>query len=403
MLERLSYSQIRLLAQHMGITIKANAKKYDVLELVIMHDCDIPIALSIMTINELRAMGSCQRPAIRLKNRAALIRKLTISYEEYSEGRVLYATRLGTFYSGDSTKLLSGDLKRELIGKINLILTSPPFPLNQKKKYGNRQGEKYKEWFIKLAECYYPLLANDGSVVIEIGNAWQPGRPVQSLLHLKALIGFVENHNAGFRLCQQFVSYNPSRLPSPAQWVTIERIRTIDSFTHVWWMAKNDRPKAKNERVLRPYSKSMINLLERGKFNAGRRPSEHVISARGFLKKNRGSIMPNVIELEQYDPLRPLRLPQNMLRFSNTKSNDEYHRQCRKFGLTPHPARMPPELAAFFIAFLTDPGDIVLDPFAGSNTTGYVAERMGRQWKAIEIDRVYGEHSKIRFGLNPKI
>lgn len=323
-------------------------------------------------------------------------------HKRYSEGRILYKTRSGKFYYGDSTKLLSRKLGEELKGKVNLILTSPPFPLNQKKRYGNLQGEKYRDWFVKLADNFSPLLANNGSVVIEIGNSWEPGRPVQSLLHLKALIGFVENCKAGFRLCQQFVSYNPARLPSPAQWVTIERIRTTDSFTHIWWMAKNDKPKARNERVLRPYSKSMSKLFERGKYNAGRRPSEHVISKKGFLNNNKGSIMPNVIEVESYDSSIPLRLPQNMLRFSNTRSNDKYHRQCRMLGLTPHPARMALELAAFFIEFLTDPGDIVLDPFAGSNTTGYVAEKLGRRWIAIDIDRLYGEHSKLRFDLKPK-
>lgn len=282
-------------------------------------------------------------------------------------------------------------------------MTSPPFPLNQKKHYGNLQGEAYKRWFIGLAGCYHHLLADDGSVVIEIGNAWEPGRPVQSLLHLKALIGFVENREARLRLCQQFICYNPSRLPTPAQWVTVERIRVTDSFTHVWWMAKSDKPKAKNSRVLRPYSDSMRKLIERGKYNAGRRPSEHMINEKSFLKNHGGSIMHNVMEIEQHDPRKSLRWPESMLRFANTKSGDDYHRQCRKLGLTPHPARMPAELAAFFIAFLTDPNDMVLDPFAGSNTTGYVAEQMGRRWRAIEIDRAYGEHSKIRFGLNPRI
>jgi site-specific DNA-methyltransferase (cytosine-N4-specific) len=319
------------------------------------------------------------------------------------KNRVLYATDLGKYYCGDSTELLSGGLKRELRGKVNLILTSPPFPLNQKKRYGNLQGEAYKRWFIGLAGCYHHLLADDGSIVIEIGNAWEPGRPVQSLLHLKALIGFVENREASLRVCQQFICYNPSRLPTPAQWVTVERIRVTDSFTHVWWMAKSDKPKARNDLVLRPYSDSMKRLIERGKYNAGLRPSEHMINEKSFLKNHGGSIVHNVMEMEQHDPRKPLRWPESMLRFANTKSSDEYHRQCRKLGLTPHPARMPSELAAFFIAFLTDPGDMVLDPFAGSNTTGHVAEQMGRRWRAIEINREYSEHSKIRFGLNPKV
>src|SRR5690606_30415596 len=105
---------------------------------------------------------------------------------------------------------------------------------------------------------------------------------------------------------------NPSRLPSPAPWVTIKRIRTIDSYTNVWWMSKSDFPKADNRKVLRPYSKSMQKLLKDQKYNSGRRPSEHVISETSFLKNHNGSIMHNVIEVEQIDPDRDRRMPENI-------------------------------------------------------------------------------------------
>jgi DNA modification methylase len=59
---------------------------------------------------------------------------------------------------------------------------------------------------------------------------------------------------------------------------------------------------------------------------------------------------------------------------------------------------MPEALVRFFVEFLTDPGDLVLDPFAGSNTTGAVAERLGRKWVGIEADPGYAEASRVRFG-----
>jgi hypothetical protein len=177
---------------------------------------------------------------------------------------ILYETALGKYYTGKAEDLLTSDLT-ELRNKVQLILTSPPFPLNKKKKYGNLQGEEYKNWFINLAEIFSNLLTEDGSIVIELGNSWEPGLPVQSLLHLESLLGFVKNPKVNLRLCQEFVCYNPSRLPSPAQWVTVNRIRTIDSFTHLWWMSKSDYPKANNRKVLRPYSKSMKLLLKKQK------------------------------------------------------------------------------------------------------------------------------------------
>jgi len=307
----------------------------------------------------------------------------------------LYSTKNGDYYLGDSEELLAFDLKKDLQGRVQLIFTSPPFPLNNKKSYGNFEGDKYKEWFTGLAVTFADLLTDDGSIVIEMGNAWVPERPVQSLLHLESLIGFVNHPEAGLRLCQQFICYNPSRLPSPAEWVTIQRIRVTDSYTHIWWMSKTDFPKADNARVLRPYSKSMKALLQRQSYNAGKRPSEHIISEEGFLIDNGGSITPNLFEMEPMDTEREVRLP-NAFSLSNTNSSDYYITKCNELGITPHPARMPAGLAAFFIQFLTDPGDLVLDPFAGSNTTGFVAELLGRQWVSIEIKEEYAQQAKIR-------
>jgi len=308
----------------------------------------------------------------------------------------LYSTEFGEYYVSESEEFLNSDFGNKLKNKVQLILTSPPFPLNKKKKYSNLQGEEYKNWFTNLAEVFSELLTEDGSIIIELGNAWEPGKPVQSLLHLESLIGFVKNPKADLMLCQEFICHNPSRLPSPAQWVTVERIRMTDSFTHIWWMSKSERPKADNRKVLRPYSKSMKRLLKSKKYNSGLRPSEHKIGDRSFLKDNGGSIMPNVIEIEQIDEVREQRTP-NIFSVANTRSEDYYLKTCKERGLRPHPARMSPELASFFIEFLTDKNDLVLDPFAGSNTTGYCAEKLTRKWISIEAMEDYGTQSKIRF------
>jgi site-specific DNA-methyltransferase (cytosine-N4-specific) len=282
--------------------------------------------------------------------------------------KLKFKTELGKYYLGDSTELLDSKLGKSLKGKVQLIITSPPFPLNNKKSYGNLNGLEYKKWFSNLAPIFSDLLKEDGSVVIELGNAWEKNRPVQSLLHLESFIAFAKNKKANLSLCQQFICYNPSRLPSPAQWVTINHIRATDSYTHVWWFGKTDRPKADTKKVLRPNSNSMKSLLKRQSYNSGKRPSEHNISKGGFLVDNGGSIPQNFFELDSIDQKREVRLP-NAFSFSNTKSNDSFLRACRENGITPHPARMPEGLISFFVQFLTSPGDIIFDPFAGINTT----------------------------------
>ena len=314
----------------------------------------------------------------------------------------LYKSKKGKLIVGDSIDLLSDELHKSLKGKVNLIITSPPFPLNSKKKYGNEKGEEYQKWFTELAPIFSDLLTEDGSLIIEIGNSWEPERPVQSLLHLECLFGMVKHPKANLRLIQEFICYNPSKLPSPAQWVTVNRLRTVDSYTHVWWIAKNDFPKADNSNVLRPYSKSMKQLLKKQKYNSGKRPSEHNISEKGFLKDHGGSIAHNFFELEQLDVNRDVRLPHSVLSFSNTNSNDFFLTKCREKKVIPHPARMSGGLVNFFIKFLTNENDLVLDPFSGSNTTGYCAEALKRKWVAFEIKEDYIKQAIIRFS-NPEL
>lgn len=312
-----------------------------------------------------------------------------------------YATHGGAYYVGDSKRLLSSKAFASLRGRVQLLLTSPPYPLNEKKSYGNLVGKEYLEWVESLASVFSSALTEDGSIVIELGNSWEPKRPVQSLLALEALLAFTKAEGSGLRLIQQFVCYNPSRLPSPASYVTVNPMRTVDSFTHVWWLAKTDYPKADNRRVLRPYSTAMKSLLKRGSYNAGKRPSEHEISATGFLRDRGGSIAHNFFELEPLDHKRQVRLP-NAFSFANNASADHFHKACGERGIIPHPARMPMGMASFFIEYLTEPGDLVLDPFGGSNTTGYAAAMANRPWVAIDMNAHYVEQSQLRF-LDPKL
>lgn len=288
-----------------------------------------------------------------------------------------YKTKHGKILVGKAETILASKEATKYKGKVQLIFTSPPFPLNRKKKYGNLQGDAYIAWLEEMALLFRDFLTSDGSIVLEVGNAWERGAPVMSTLALRALLAF--QAKAHLHLCQQFICYNPARLPGPAQWVNVERVRVKDAFTHIWWMSPSTHPKADNRRVLKGYSKAMLQLLKSGKYNSGKRPSEHAIGETSFLKNNQGAI------------------PSNVLTLSNTRANDDYQTYCREQGLPMHPARMQMELVDFFVKFLTEPGDFVLDPFAGSNTTGASAERLKRKWFAVEPNEDYVRASYGRF------
>ena len=317
----------------------------------------------------------------------------------------IYQTQLGSAYCGDSLKVLSSKPFSALKGRVQLAFTSPPFPLNTKKSYGNLQGEDYVRWFAKFAPLLRDMVTEDGSIVIEIGNAWMPGQPTMSTHVLEAFLCFLKKGD--LHLCQEFIWYNPARLPSPVEWVNKERIRVKDAFTRIWWMSPNPRPKADNRRVLREYSPSMKRLIETGKYNAGARPSAHHIGAESFKADNNGAIPPNVGAADALPTLDGVITPKgfaeyleettNLLKASNTLSSDGYRRFCLDRGAPVHPARMPSTLVEFFVKFLTDEGDMVLDPFAGSNTTGAVAQDLRRRWFAIEADWTFAAHSIGRF------
>jgi DNA modification methylase len=280
-----------------------------------------------------------------------------------------YSTSLGRCINADALEIL-----RELPSdSIALVVTSPPFALRRQKAYGNVTAAQYGDWFFPFAEEIHRVLEPEGSFVLDLGGTWNRGSGTRSLYQYELVLRL----NKLFHLAQEFYWYNPSKLPTPAEWVTIKRTRVKDAVNTLWWLSKTETPRADNRRVLRPYSRSMHRLLREG-YQTARRPSQHAISPH-FRRDNGGAIPPNLLELP------------------NTHSQDGYIRRCRESGLPVHPARFPPGLPDFFIRFLTEPGHLVLDPFAGSNVTGHQAEQLQRRWLSIELNAEYVAGSRLRF------
>lgn len=288
--------------------------------------------------------------------------------------RIGYQTDLGTCLCGDSLSLIPS-LKD---GSVNLALTSPPFALQRKKEYGNESQENYVSWFLEFAEALLPKLTDDGSFVVDLGGAYMKGRPVRSLYNYRLLIAMVDQ--LGYNLAEEFFWFNPSKLPSPIEWVNKRKIRVKDAVNTVWWFSKSDFPKADVRRILVPYSDRMKKLIKdpESYYKAKSRPSGHDISY-SFARDNGGAIPPNLLQIP------------------NTESNSHYLAFCKDLGLKGHPARFPEALPKFFIDYLTDENDLVVDIFGGSNTTGRVAESCGRRWLTFELSQEYVATSALRF------
>ncbi len=294
------------------------------------------------------------------------------------EPKPLYRTSLGTAYVGDSRVLLD-KLEAE---SVDLVITSPPFALQRKKEYGNKDQDEYVDWLCQFAPGVLRILKSSGSFVLDLGGAYRKGRPVRSLYNYRVLLRFCDEF--GFRLAEEFFWFNPAKLPSPIEWVNKRKIRAKDAVNTVWWFSKEDEPKADVRKVLVPYSERMKALLKNPDafYKPRKRPSGHDIS-RGFGNGNGGAI------------------PSNLLQIPNTESNSKYLRLCKAFGAKRHPARFPLRLPLFFINFLTEPGDVVLDIFGGSNTTGEAAETTGRRWISCDAEGSYVINSALRFFNDP--
>ena len=285
-----------------------------------------------------------------------------------------FQTEKGKMFLMDSLEVI----KAIPSNSVNLIMTSPPFGLVRKKEYGNVDADEYLDWFAPFAKEFHRILSENGSLVIDIGGAWNKGQPTRSLYHFKLVIMLCEKF--GFHLAQDYYWWNPSKLPTPAEWVNVRRVRVKDAINTVWWLSKTPYPKASNKRVLQPYSSSMEDLFKNG-YTAKKRPSGHDISDK-FANDNGGSI------------------PPNLLAIPNTESNSSYIRYCKEKGLSPHPARFPSELPEYFVRMLTDEGDVVLDPFGGSCVTGEVCERLKRHWICCEMVEEYLQGAVGRFSTN---
>lgn len=248
----------------------------------------------------------------------------------------VYSTGSGSLYCGDSLALM-GKLEP---GSVRLCFTSPPYALVRKKAYGNPDAAAFSAWLMPFVHRIRRLLHPDGLFALNLGPAWTPGQPTQSLYDVQTLLDVADRLHCVY----DGIWYKPGTLPGPAQWVTIERIRLTQATERLWVFSKN--PDA-------------LDLLPEG------------------------------VYLDRF------------LAIPNKDSNSAYHRRCRRHGVRQHPARFPPALPRYFIERLTQPGELVLDPFGGSNTTGWVAESLDRRWQTIELDARYCRDSWLRFGEEP--
>lgn len=259
---------------------------------------------------------------------------------------------------------------------LQLILTSPPYPLVRKKEYQKSDTQNYLQWLTSLASGWKDKLKDDGSLLLNLSDCWNKKEPTINLYQERLLLELVDE--LGYHLIQRLYWHSPTKIPS-SHWVTIKKYRLNNSVEHLFWLAKNPEPKARVERVLKPYGASMQRSLAAGGDRRTERPSTHGGTQNGFSQDRGGAI------------------PFTLQSWTHAASQGDYFNFCRTHELPIHPARFPKELPEFCIKLLTDPGDQVYDPFSGSNTTGKACEDLQRKWISSERSLTYLQGSLGRF------
>lgn len=270
-------------------------------------------------------------------------------------------------------KYLCGDCLNILAeipsNSIDLIMTSPPYA-DQIKDYGDIvkkiKPNDYIDWFLPRAKEFFRVLKPAGTFVLNINDKLD-GR-YQNIFVFKLVVALCEE--IGFHLVRDYIWYNPATPPNVFSRGTMGR--TKKSHEYCFWFSKTEDWTFNMDPIRKPYSKSMMNIIDgkvtdRGGRENNSRPSRHNFDL-SHPWDNKGGADPG-----------------SVISVSNTASNGLLQKLCKEMGIK-HPARYPERLAEFFILSGSNPGDVVLDPFAGSGTTAVVAHKHGRNYVCIDIN-----------------
>ena len=297
------------------------------------------------------------------------------------DGKVLlaYATDLGMALWGNCKNVFSGDMSENLI---SLVLTSPPYPLKRPRAYGNAPASEYVDWLCSAIEPLLKNLQSGGSICLNLGNdIFISGTPARSTYLERLVIAFEDRF--GLYKMDMIPWVNPCKPPGPMQWASKTRQQLNAGWEPIYWFTNDPKHcQSNNNRIIEAHSEAHLAFVQNGGVKQRRVNSDgaYYLKEGAYSKSTEGKIPRNVISLSH-----------------NCADQRQYKIAARSAGLQAHGAAFPVVLAEKLISFLTKKGDLVVDPFAGSTTTGKAAEKLGRRWIASDIVYDYVVGSALRF------
>lgn len=278
-----------------------------------------------------------------------------------------FKTNLSSFTAISAT-ILNGDSNDQLRllqdDSVDLIVTSPPYADQRKNTYGGISHEKYVEWFLPISEQLLRVLKPTGTFILNIKEKVVAGERSTYVIEL-----ILEMRKQGWLWTEEFIWHKKNSYPG--KWPN----RFRDSWERLLQFNKNRTFSMYQDEVMVPIgdwaNSRLKNLSETDKT----RDNSKVGS--GF-----GKNISNWVN-------RTKAYPTNVLHLATECSNKN------------HSAAFPEELPEWFIKLFTKENDVVLDPFMGSGTTIFVANRMNRNAIGIEIVPEYCEMVKNK--LQPRL
>ncbi len=234
----------------------------------------------------------------------------------------------------------------------DLIVTSPPYADRRANTYGGVKPERYVDWFLPRSEEFKRVLKGTGSFVLNIKEKAENGERHTFVLELILAL-----RKQGWLWTEEYIWHKKNC--HPGKWPN----RFRDAWERCLHFTRRRAFKMNQEAVMVPMGDWKDKRLRALGANDVVRFNSQVGS--GFGK--------NIANWKD----RTMAYPSNVLHFAT---------EC---GNKSHSATFPKALPRWFIKLLSDPGDIVLDPFAGSGTTSVVATELGRSSVAIDIKAEY--------------
>lgn len=317
--------------------------------------------------NALRRMGLIERDTTHGRGfwriTPAGKRKLT----PQAPGRVLvaFSTELGVALWASAESVF-----QRLDEPIVLCLTSPPYALANPRAYGNPPASVWVDWICTHLEPIVRNLVEGGSIVLNIGqDVFEPGSPARTLLNERLLIAL--HDRLGLSRCDTIIWHNPTKPPGPLRWASLTRQQLNVAYEPVYVLTNSPKHwRADNRRVLQEHTERHLNYMHAGGATTSASYGD------GAYRRRPGA----------FGAVTKGKIPRNVLEIAHRCSyNQMLRREAQAQGLPMHGATMPLKLARFFVDYLTEPGDMVVDLFGGWLKTAKAAQDAKRRWLATEL------------------